>query len=231
MGGGTFVNLFLVGGYFFSQIPESKKPLFHYIFCLAQVAKAVQVYFHRTAAVVKMAPHLSTFELALVRRWQSAARTAKELWALHKADRTRRHIQPVCFSAFKKLLSGTTHRGEPETRGRKRKLGPRAVRALDAKRRKLVQNTNGEIEATWHDIIKKAQGGNHLKKTLFRPLRGSSRILPGRRGQRTNIKHCGQRTNIKLDLSLPDSGRLRFQLNIWTPASVLGWLSAPRGRS
>ena len=70
-----------------------------------------------------------------------------------------------------------------------------------------------------------------MKKTLFRPLRGSSSILPGRRGQRTNIKRCGQRTNIKLDLSLPDSGRLRFQLNIWTPASVLGWLSAARGRS
>ena len=178
-----------------------------------------------------MAPHFSQPELALARGWQSEGWAAKEMWKLHRADRTGRDVQHVCFSAFKKLLNGTTHRGKPETRGRKRKLGPRAVRALDAKRRKLVQNTNGEIEATWHDIIKKAQGGNHLKKTLFRPLRGSSTILPGRRGQRTNIKHCGQRTNIKLDLSLPDSGRLRSQLNIWTPASVLGWLSAARGRS
>ena len=101
------------------------------IFSLAQATQAAQRYFHRTAAVVQMAPHLSKFELALVRQWQSAAQTAKELWELHKADRTRRCIKPVCFSAFKKLLNGTTHRGEPETRGRKRKLGPRAVRALD----------------------------------------------------------------------------------------------------
>ena len=87
-----------------------------------------------------MAPHFSKSELAMVRRWQSAVGTAKEMWDLHKADRTRRSIKPVCFSAFKKMLNGTTHQGGPETRGRKRKLGPRAVRALDAKRRHLVEH-------------------------------------------------------------------------------------------
>ena len=75
---------------------------------------------------------------------------------MHKADRAGRHIQPVCFSAFKKLLNGTTHQGGPEARGRQRKLGMRTVRALDAKRRQLVDRTNGEIEITWADIIKKA---------------------------------------------------------------------------
>ena len=132
--GRAFLNLVIVASYLFPQTSESKKPLFHYTSCLAQVIKAVRGHFHRTAAVVLMAPHFSTFELALVRRWQSAARTAKELWALHKAGRTRRRIKPVCFSAFKKLLNGTTHRGKPETRGRKRKFGLRAVRARIIKR-------------------------------------------------------------------------------------------------
>ena len=55
------------------------------------------------------------------------------------------------------MLNGTTHQGGPETRGRKHKLGPRAVRALDAKRRHLVEKTKGAIEATWQEIIKKAR--------------------------------------------------------------------------
>ena len=59
-----------------------------------------------------------------------------------------RQTQPVCFSAFKKLLSGTAHRGGPENRGRKRKLGRRAVLALNAKRRKLVESTRGDVETT-----------------------------------------------------------------------------------
>ena len=67
---------------------------------------------------------------------------------MHMADRAGRHIQPVCLSAFKKLLNGTTHQGGPEARGRKRKLGVSTVRALDAKRRQLVDRTNGEIEIT-----------------------------------------------------------------------------------
>ena len=79
--------------------------------------------------------------------------TAKEMWGFHTADRTIRRVQPICFSAFKKLLRGTTHKGGPETLGRKRKPGARAVRALDAKRRQLVESTNGEIEITWKDII------------------------------------------------------------------------------
>ena len=96
-----------------------------------------------------MAPHCTSVELAFVGRWQSQGLSAKEMWEMHKADRAGRHIQPVCFSAFKKLLNGTTHQGGPEARGRKRKLGMRAVRALDAKRRQLVDRTNGEIEITW----------------------------------------------------------------------------------
>ena len=44
--------------------------------------------------------------LALVRGWQSEGWAAKEMWKLHRADRRGRDIQPVCFSAFKKLLNG-----------------------------------------------------------------------------------------------------------------------------
>ena len=129
MGVGAFRISSSMEATFFRRHRNQRDRRFIILFCLAQVTKAVRRYFHRTATVAQMAPHLSKFELALVRRWQPAARTAKELWALHKTDRTRRRIKPVCFSAFKKQLNGTTHRGEPETRGRKCKLGPRAVRA------------------------------------------------------------------------------------------------------
>ena len=40
-----------------------------------------------------MAPHCSSIELALVRKWQRQGLSAKEMWELHKADRTGRHIQ------------------------------------------------------------------------------------------------------------------------------------------
>ena len=90
---------------------------------------------------------------------------------MHKADRAGRHIQPVCFSVFKKVLNGTTHQGGPEAPGRKRKLGVRAVRALDAKRRQLVDRTTGEIEITWADITKKA------RITHVHPYYGCLRLL------------------------------------------------------
>ena len=92
-----------------------------------------------------MAPHCTNSELALVRKWQGQGLTAKEMLGLHRADRTIRRVQPICFSTFKKLLRGTTHKGGLETLARKRKLGARAVRALDAKRRQLVESTYAEI--------------------------------------------------------------------------------------
>ena len=55
-------------------------------------------------------------------------------------------------------MKGKTHRGaQVETRGRKRSLAPRAIAALDKKRKELVKKCDGDREVPWHEVIKKAR--------------------------------------------------------------------------
>ena len=144
------------GGYFFSQTPESKNQRFP--ICKQPVDQFAQAVSRARLIVlfIRNGTALHQHRASICPPAGCQELSANGVWEMHKADRAGRHIQPVCFSAFKKLLNGTTHQGGPEARGRKRKLGVRAVRALDAKRRQLVDRTNGEIEITWADIIKKA---------------------------------------------------------------------------
>ena len=93
--------------------------------------------------VAVMAPHLCVDELARVRSWQFSGAGAMEVWRLHQEHRRQRRVQPLCLTAMRKVLRGLAYNKSMETRGRKRKLGDRAVAAIDRKRKELVANSGG----------------------------------------------------------------------------------------
>ena len=105
------------------------------------------------------ATHLTQEEVCQLREWQGETPTPSplELHKKHKAERKAQRMKPLCLTAFRNFLRGRTYNKVEETRGRKRSLGPRAVAALNKKRRELVSKSNGEREVRWSEIIKKAR--------------------------------------------------------------------------
>ena len=67
-------------------------------------------------------------------------------------DRRSRCVKPVCLTALRKTMKGEAYRGGSETRGSKKKLGRRAVSALDRKRKELVDKSEGNREVHWPEI-------------------------------------------------------------------------------
>lgn len=80
-----------------------------------------------------------------------------ELWKLHVKDRERLRLKPLCLRAFRNALKGQTYNTSQETRGRKRKLQPRAVGAVNRKRRELVLKSEGQQEVSWDECVKKSR--------------------------------------------------------------------------
>ena len=72
-------------------------------------------------------------------------------------DRRSPRVKPVCLTSLRKTMKGKAYRGGPETRGAKKKLGCRAVSALDRKRKELVDKSEGNREVHWPEVIKKAR--------------------------------------------------------------------------
>ena len=97
-------------------------------------------------------------ELNQLRLWQSSRDNLgpREMWKLHVKDRKGRRLKPLGLRAFRNALKGQTYNTLQETRGRKRKLQPRAVEALNKKRRALVLKSNGSREVSWDECISKA---------------------------------------------------------------------------
>ena len=74
-------------------------------------------------------------------------------------------------TAVRTALQWKTHRkGVPETRGRKRKLSPRAVATIAAPRKELISNADGARAVTWSEIRRKARVKNMRAGTARRAL-------------------------------------------------------------
>jgi hypothetical protein len=105
-----------------------------------------------------MTRHLDAEEIAQLRGWLGQKKSPIEIWKLHKKARRELRVKPLSLTALRKALKGKTHRGaQVETRGRKRSLAPRAIAALDKKRKELVKKCDGDREVPWHEVIKKAR--------------------------------------------------------------------------
>ncbi len=126
---------------------------------------------------------MSAEELADLRQWLAEEGNPIETWKKHKRDRRSRNVKPLCLTALRKALKGKTYRGGPETRGAKRKLGPRAIKALNKKRRQLVDKRCGEQEVGWVEVIKKSRVKKVHPTTAKRNLRAAGIPVASRRNR------------------------------------------------
>ena len=109
--------------------------------------------------MAQSAPHLTKYELSNMRIWQGSRERLSPIaiWKMHKADREKRNVRPLCLTAMRKLLRGRSYNAVTETRGRKRALSPRALEALNKKRREVVMKSEGQREISWSECIQKAR--------------------------------------------------------------------------
>ena len=152
-----------------------------------------------------MAPHLTSAELADLRKWASEGSTPKEILKLHRQSRRQSRMKPLCMTAVRKALRGKTHRGGEETRGAKRKLSQRAVQALDKKRRSLVDKYEGAREVPWAEVIKKARVKKVHPTTARRSLQNAGIPVASRRN-----REKPQRKAEHIQERLETCGRWRF---------------------
>lgn len=105
-----------------------------------------------------MAPQLCPAELGRLRVLSGTQHAPAEILEIINRERGKRGIQPTGIDAIRRALRGTTHApGKPERRGRKPLLGKRAVRSLNAARKKLIKDAKGESEVHWKQVIKAAR--------------------------------------------------------------------------
>ena len=79
-------------------------------------------------------------ELDKMSSLQAAGKTPIEIAAWLAAQRRRKGIVPPNLTAVRRVLHGHSHRrGQPETRGRKRKLSEKQVRKLNQVRKTLLK--------------------------------------------------------------------------------------------
>ena len=102
-----------------------------------------------------MAPHMSNAELDRATALHASGKTPVEVSALLQHARTARGQPGPDLTTVRRALRGSTRkRARVETRGRKAKLTVVKLRALDAARRRLIQQAKGEREVHIKDVMK-----------------------------------------------------------------------------
>ena len=105
-----------------------------------------------------MAPHMSNGELDRATALHASGKTAVEVRALLQRARAARGQPGPDLTTVRRALRGSTRqRARVETRGRKAKLTVVKLRALDAARRRLIQQAKGETEVHIKDLMKAMQ--------------------------------------------------------------------------
>ena len=101
---------------------------------------------------------LTPAEREEVRRLAGQRASAVDIHKTISAKRARRRMDPPDLTTVRRFLKGNTHRQDKnETRGRKPALSRRNVLKMDKVRKSLIQQSKGEYEVHWADIIKKAR--------------------------------------------------------------------------
>jgi len=117
-----------------------------------------------------MAPRLTGTELDLIKAWSGKDKlTPAQIHHKVAALRARRSMASPDLTSVRRALRGESFRsGLVETRGRKRLLTLRKVRALNATRKQLIKKAKGEYEVRWADVIKKTRGVKCHRSTAIR---------------------------------------------------------------
>ena len=94
-----------------------------------------------------MAPHLTAKEKDFLRALLGKGLSLVQIHAKFVARRARSHTDAPALNNLRRVLKGETYRqGLCETRGRKRKLTPKAIRKLNKTRKELIKKAAGEEE-------------------------------------------------------------------------------------
>ena len=123
------------------------------------VAALAQICFVSCIASLPfMGRHFTPDDLDKMFAWQADGDDPVTIHKKLAAARRRRHQSEPDVSTVRRALKGKTFkRGKKETRGRKKKLSARNVKALEKTRVELIKKADGEHEVHWDDIIKKAR--------------------------------------------------------------------------
>ena len=102
-----------------------------------------------------MAPHLTPNELDFLQQQAALGTDPQKVHSLLKAQRKRRKIIAPHLTRVRKALKGLSYRrGVKETRGRKPVYTPKNVQNMEATRKKLIKEADGNREVRWKDIQK-----------------------------------------------------------------------------
>lgn len=151
--------------------------------------------------VADMAPHLTAMELDKMSTLQAAGRTPIEIAAWLAAHRRRKGIVPPNLTAVRRVLHGQSYRrGQPETRGRKRKLSQKQVRKLNQVRKSLLKKAGSESKVTYQQILRVGRVARKVSSTTlaknFKADGFDVKWRPAREGQTLDKQHRAERLRI-----------------------------------
>lgn len=105
-----------------------------------------------------MAPHLTPAELNSMQAKSASGQTPLAIHSWLEKARAKKKLEAPSPGSVRKALKGKTYkRGVVETRGRKRMLSSRAVKAINAARKKLLKKAGNEEEVTWDQCRRAAK--------------------------------------------------------------------------
>ena len=116
-----------------------------------------------------MAPHMTTQELDRCLALRGTGKTPVEVHAALSRTRAARGAVGPDLTTVRRALRGVAHkRGLVETRGRRLKVTPAKLRALDSARKRLIQKAKGQSEVHMDDVMRAARVTNVTKGTVSR---------------------------------------------------------------
>ena len=116
-----------------------------------------------------MAPHMTSQELDRCLALRGTGKTPVEVHAALSRTRAARGAEGPDLTTVRRALRGVAHkRGLVETRGRRLKVTPAKLRALDSARKRLIQKAKGQSEVHMDDVMRAARVTNVTKGTVSR---------------------------------------------------------------
>ena len=135
---------------------DDARPLFGFV--AKQVAGAAGAERPLVCSCAAMGKHLTPQELDLMHAWQSKGLAVPEIQKKIASMRSRRNLPEPGATTVRRALKGTSHkRGRVETRGRKKKLSARNLKAMDSARKVLIKRADRQHEVHWADVQNKAR--------------------------------------------------------------------------
>ena len=131
-----------------------------------------------------MAPHLTSAEQDRILVAQASRKSTAQMYDLLARQRQKRGEKMVHINVIRCFLRGRTHRrSKVETRGRKRSLSRRNVLAMDAARRKIINDMKGGHQVKWQEIVAKGRAPRAHATTVARVFEREGLTVKPRRSR------------------------------------------------